>query len=103
VISTAYVYELSLRAQINSIRIILIVLVELQNHVIRFSVGDFLAIGKLIADTISALRDSTGSATEYQKLLTELKCLQKALKHLDMVQIRDGCSATNLDSIKLSA
>ncbi|KAI1459628.1 hypothetical protein F4805DRAFT_419707 [Annulohypoxylon moriforme] len=48
-----------------------------------FSVGDFLAVGKLATDIISSLKDSGGSRTEYQHLLRELECLQAALVHLD--------------------
>ncbi|XXG93972.1 hypothetical protein Hte_000222 [Hypoxylon texense] len=48
-----------------------------------FSVGDFLAVGKLVTDIVSCLKDTGGSRTEYQDLVRELECLQAALIHLD--------------------
>ncbi|KAE8446484.1 hypothetical protein EG329_011947 [Mollisiaceae sp. DMI_Dod_QoI] len=67
-----------------------------------FSVGDFLAVGTLIADISRCLADSGGSKDDYQELLRELESLQHALKHLDKLQIDDSSSA-NLDSIKYAA
>jgi hypothetical protein len=67
-----------------------------------FSVGDFIAVGSLIADITSSLREAGGSKSEYQELLRELECLQQALTHLDKLQLR-GSSPTNLDSIKYAA
>ncbi|SPN99173.1 uncharacterized protein DNG_02208 [Cephalotrichum gorgonifer] len=65
-----------------------------------FSVGDFIAVGKLIADISSCLKDVGGSKTEYQDLIRELDCLQKGLAHLDKFQ---PSSSTIADSIKYSA
>ena len=45
-----------------------------------FSVGDFLAVGKLIFDVGMSLRDVDGSATQYQELQRELDSLQRALQ-----------------------
>jgi len=65
------------------------------------SIGDFLAVGKLIADITSSLREAGGSNSEYQELLRELESLNHALKHLDKLPT-NGLS-TNLESIKYAA
>lgn len=67
-----------------------------------FSVGDFLATGKLAADIVSCLKDSGGSREEYQGLVRELDCLQSALVHLDKLT-GAGESSHTLDSIKYAA
>jgi hypothetical protein len=46
-----------------------------------FSVGDFLAVGKLIADITNSLREAGGSKSEYQELLQKLESLDHALKY----------------------
>jgi hypothetical protein len=66
-----------------------------------FSVGDFLAVGKLIADITNSLREAGGSTSEYQELLRELDSLNHALKHLNKLPT-NGASA-NLESIKYAA
>lgn len=68
-----------------------------------FSVGDFIAIGKLIKDISSCLHDTGGAKAEYQELLREFECLQQALQHLDKLQNRNSCSPAALDSIKYAA
>ena len=67
-----------------------------------FSVGDFIAVGKLIKDISSCLQDAGGSKADYQELSRELECLQQALNHLDKLQ-NGNSSSTNLDSIKYAA
>ncbi|KAF2664238.1 hypothetical protein BT63DRAFT_104735 [Microthyrium microscopicum] len=67
-----------------------------------FSVGDVLAVGKLIVDVTTCLKDSKGAKPEYQDLLRELECLQKALQHLNELRSTDSVS-TNVDSIKYAA
>jgi ElaB/YqjD/DUF883 family membrane-anchored ribosome-binding protein len=67
-----------------------------------FSVGDFIAVGSLIADIISNLREAGGSKSEYQEILRELEGLQHALSYLDKLQSSDACS-TSIDSIKYAA
>lgn len=67
-----------------------------------FSVGDFLAVGSIIADIVSSLRESGGSKSEYQEIIRELEGLQHALSCLDKLQSSDGCS-TSIDSIKYAA
>jgi hypothetical protein len=66
-----------------------------------FSVGDFVAVGKLVADITSCLKDAGGSKSEYQDLTLELECLQKALAHLD--QLKPQGDARHTDSIKYAA
>jgi hypothetical protein len=67
-----------------------------------FSVGDFIAVGTLIADISSCLAESGGSKSEYQELLRELESLKPALIHLDKLQL-GGSFFANLDSIKYAA
>lgn len=66
-----------------------------------FSVGDFIAVGTIIADIISSLQEAGGSKSEYQELVRELESLQHALRHLDKLQ--PSSSSTNVDSIKYAA
>lgn len=67
-----------------------------------FSVGDFITVGKLIADIINCLQDSTGSASEYQELLRELVALDGVLRALDKLQAA-GDAARSLDAMKCAA
>ena len=66
-----------------------------------FSVGDFLAVGKLIVDITTCLKDVSGSKSEYRDVVLELECLQKALLHLDRLKPRG--ESLNVDSIKYAA
>jgi hypothetical protein len=66
-----------------------------------FSVGDFIAVGKLIADITSCLKEAGGSKSEYRDVVLELECLRKALVHLDRLQSQPGNLST--DSIKYAA
>jgi hypothetical protein len=66
-----------------------------------FSVGDFLAVGRLAQDIISCLQDAGGAKSDYQELIRELECLQRAVQHLDKLQAKSP--STNLDSIKYAA
>jgi hypothetical protein len=68
-----------------------------------FSVGDFLAAGKLTAEIISSLKDAGGAKSEYQQVLRELECLNRALQHLDQIQCSNSTLSKNLDSIKYAA
>jgi hypothetical protein len=67
-----------------------------------FSVGDFIAVGTLVAGIISCFGESGGSKSEYQELLRELESLQHALAHLDKLRLGDS-SLANIDSIKYAA
>ena len=62
-----------------------------------FSVGDFLAAGKLVAEIIGSLRDAGGAREEYQELIRELESLDRALKHVDRL------SGPTADNIKCAA
>lgn len=66
-----------------------------------FSVGDFLAVGRLVADITKSLSEADGSKSGYQELLRELESLDHALKHLDNLQSRSPSS--HLESIKYAA
>ncbi|KUJ10036.1 uncharacterized protein LY89DRAFT_710862 [Mollisia scopiformis] len=66
-----------------------------------FSVGDFLAVGTLVADITKSLREAGGSKSEYQELLRELESLNHALKHLD--RLPKNAASANLESIKKTA
>ncbi|RYP79869.1 hypothetical protein DL770_006474 [Monosporascus sp. CRB-9-2] len=51
-----------------------------------FSVGDFLAVGKLIRQVAVELRDNDEAAPEYQSLLIELEALERALRKLQTLR-----------------
>ncbi len=76
-----------------------------------FSISDFITVSKLISDIASSLKDAK---SEYQELLRELDCLDRALHYLDKLKVVDGsggrsggrCGTTptaTLDSIKCAA
>lgn len=53
-----------------------------------FSVGDLVTSLKLIKDSIEAVKDTKGAATDYAQLLTEINCLRdgfEAVEDLDLV------------------
>lgn len=58
-----------------------------------FGVGDFIAVGKLIIDITSCLKDIGGAKNEFQDLISELDCLQKALAHIQRLQHPDNNSS----------
>ncbi|KAF7893992.1 hypothetical protein EAF00_007506 [Botryotinia globosa] len=47
-----------------------------------FSVGDFIAVGEIIATLVEGLRETGGSKSDYQEPVRELQSLEKALKHV---------------------
>ncbi|KAI9668028.1 MAG: hypothetical protein M1821_000848 [Bathelium mastoideum] len=65
-----------------------------------FSVGDFIAVFKLIADIRSVLNDAK---SEYRELFQELELLHNALGHLDRLHCDEHASSKTLDSIKYTA
>jgi hypothetical protein len=65
-----------------------------------FSVGDFVAVGKLVGDIISSLQSVGGARSEYQEVMRELDSLNKTLQHLDRLG-HDGTSSNVVDSIKI--
>ncbi|KAM7182783.1 hypothetical protein V8F20_012840 [Naviculisporaceae sp. PSN 640] len=67
-----------------------------------FAVGDFIAVGGVITDIISCLKDSTGSKSDYQELVRELEALARALKSLDKLKSTESSPST-VDSIKCAA
>ena len=66
-----------------------------------FSVGDFIAVTKLIRDIISSLRDVGGAAYEYQELMLELEGLQRALLEVD--RLRSSTDTPVVNAIKCIA
>lgn len=53
-----------------------------------FSVGDLVTSLKLIKDSIEAVKDTKGAATDYAQLLAEISCLRdgfEAIEDLDLV------------------
>ncbi|KAF2250016.1 hypothetical protein BU26DRAFT_563901 [Trematosphaeria pertusa] len=65
------------------------------------SIGDFIAVGKVIADISSNLRSSGGSKSEYQELERELETLQQILQQID--QLQSTHPNPTLDSVKYAA
>lgn len=67
-----------------------------------FSIGDFLAVGKLVAEIITSLQDAGGAKSDYQELIRELECLGKVLRRLDELQAQNS-NTKSLESIKYAA
>jgi hypothetical protein len=67
-----------------------------------FSVGDFIAVGKLVGDITSCLQSAGGAKSEYQELIRELISLEAALRHLDRLE-NNTTVPTRLCSIKCAA
>lgn len=66
------------------------------------SIGDGLAIAKLIVDITNSLQDIGGAASDYQELIRELETLRKALAHLDSLQ-PSAPDSKIYDSIRFAA
>ncbi|KAF2657517.1 hypothetical protein K491DRAFT_626399, partial [Lophiostoma macrostomum CBS 122681] len=64
-----------------------------------FSIGDFIAVGKLIMDITACLRSVGGSKSEYQGVIRQLEYLEDALRKLDQLGQSDPSSPA-LDTIK---
>lgn len=67
-----------------------------------FSVGDFIAVGKLAGEIISSLQTVGGAKSEYQELIRELQSLQTALRYLDRLDDLKSPSK-HVQSIKCAA
>ena len=65
-----------------------------------FSVGDFLTVGKLIADIVTSLR--TASIAEYRELICELHGLQRALHEIEYLKTTPNQEAA-VNGIKFAA
>jgi len=50
------------------------------------SMGDFIAVGNVIADTMGSLKDAGDTKPNYKELIRELESLDRALKHVDRLQ-----------------
>src|SRR5271154_5775272 len=63
-----------------------------------FSVGDFLAGAKLIADLTRVLSASKGASMEYQQLILDLQLVETTL-----IQIHQMCLASQLNTSAINA
>jgi hypothetical protein len=63
-----------------------------------FSVGDFLAGAKLIADLMRVLSASKGASMEYQQLILDLQLVETTL-----IQIYQMCIASQLNTSAMNA
>jgi hypothetical protein len=68
-----------------------------------FSVGDFIAVGKLIGEITSSLQTIGGAKSEYQELIREFDSLHTALRSLDQLENKTSTPNKSLDSIKCAA
>jgi len=65
------------------------------------AVGDFIAVGKLIKETISCLRSVGGAESEYKDLVRDLKALDASLYHLDHIE-DDANASAHVGPIKIA-
>ena len=65
-----------------------------------FSVGDFLTVGKLVADIVTSLRSA--SIAEYRELICELHGLQRALHEIEHLKHTSSQEAA-VNGIKVAA
>jgi len=68
-----------------------------------FSVGDFIAVGKLINDIVRCLQSVGGAKSEYQEMVREFEILNKALVHVDHLTAADQAMTAQLNHIKFAA
>jgi hypothetical protein len=67
-----------------------------------FSIGDFVAVGKLVSDIVSSLQSVGGAKSEYQELVSEFQSLRAALCHLDQLESR-ASDPSKVQAIKCAA
>jgi hypothetical protein len=67
-----------------------------------FSVGDFIAVGKLISNITTSLQNIGGAKCDYRELVREFHLLQDLLHDVDRLQAV-GTTSKAVDSIKASA
>jgi hypothetical protein len=63
-----------------------------------FSVGDFVAVGKLISDIVISLRSIGGASSEYQELTRGLNSLIKTLCYLLRLELKEDSSESTEDT-----
>ncbi|KAG9186828.1 hypothetical protein G6011_09936 [Alternaria panax] len=68
-----------------------------------FAVGDFIAVRKLVRDTIKCPQSVGGAKSEYQELVLEFGILSKALEHIDQLDATDETMPAQLNYIKFAA
>ena len=67
-----------------------------------YSVGDFIAVGKLTYEISECLQTTSSATEQFQELLRELKLLEAALRHLNKLGVVTPSSLT-IDSIECAA
>lgn len=68
-----------------------------------FSVGDFFAISRLVADIVNSLNDASGARPEFRGLLKELHILQELLLRLENFQSSSQSHSPNMHPIEFAA
>lgn len=64
-----------------------------------FSVGDFLAGAKLIADLTRALSASKGASMEYQQLILDLQVVETTLVQIDQMRLASQLNTSALNAL----
>jgi len=64
-----------------------------------FSVGDFLACAKLIADLTRVLSASKGASMEYQQLILDLQVVETTLVQIDQMRIASQLNTSALNAL----
>jgi len=64
-----------------------------------FSVGDFLAGAKLIADLTRALSASKGASMEYQQLILDLQVVEITLVQIDQMRLASQLNTSALNAL----
>jgi hypothetical protein len=54
------------------------------------SVGDFIAVVELVHDVVQALKESTGSRSQFIRLILELEHLERALQVVNQITVPEG-------------
>lgn len=68
-----------------------------------FSVGDFFAVSRLVADIVNSLNDASGARPEFRGLLKEPHILQELLLRLENFQGSSQSHSPNMHPIKFAA
>lgn len=66
------------------------------------AVGDFISIGLIIKDIVTALNDNRGSARDYRELIESLDLLERALKEINGIHTDPDLSG-QLGELKTAA
>lgn len=66
------------------------------------SVGDIISVCLIVKDLIDALDKSRGSASEYQEIIRELRCLERSLLEVEKLS-REFDSSVQLNALCVTA